>query len=90
MKTGTLITFVLTTAFLGLISVAIFLRKILIWLITVYQATAKIETRLRCCFEPSCSEYAILAIKKYGVFKGVNKSIKRLKRCHPPGGIDYP
>lgn len=66
------------------------LRYILIWLIRVYQRYAKSETRLRCCYTPSCSEYAILALKKYGLAVGTYKAVKRLLRCGPPGGIDYP
>lgn len=66
------------------------LRYIFIWFIRVYQRYAKSETRLRCCHTPSCSEYAILALKKYGLFIGCYKAINRLLRCGPPGGIDYP
>ncbi len=65
-------------------------RVWLIWLIRVYQHYAKPETRLRCCYTPSCSEYAILAIRKYGTIIGCTKAYKRLLRCNPPGGIDYP
>lgn len=66
------------------------LRFSLIWCVRVYQRYAKSETRLRCCMTPSCSEYAILALKKYGAIIGGIKTFKRLLRCHPPGGIDYP
>lgn len=66
------------------------LKYILIWFIRVYQRYAKAETRLRCCYIPSCSEYTILALKKYGVLLGGFKAAKRLLRCGPPGGIDYP
>jgi hypothetical protein len=43
-----------------------------------------------CRFYPTCSQYAIESIKKYGVIKGGIKSIKRILRCHPfnPGGYD--
>ncbi|MCX5686884.1 MAG: membrane protein insertion efficiency factor YidD [Candidatus Omnitrophica bacterium] len=47
--------------------------------------------KLQCCrFYPSCSEYAADAIGKYGVVKGVFKSIKRIIRCNPfsRGGYD--
>lgn len=47
----------------------------------------------RCCrFYPSCSAYAVLAIKKYGPFKGLLKAIWRILRCNPfsKGGIDFP
>lgn len=65
------------------------LRALLIWCILVYQAKAPDDVRLRCVYTPSCSEYAIAALKKYGVIRGVVKIIKRLWRCHPPnGGID--
>lgn len=66
------------------------LRFSLIWFVRVYQHYAKSETRLRCCMTPSCSEYAILAFKKYGAIWGGIKTWKRLLRCHPPGGVDYP
>ncbi len=66
------------------------LKYILIWFIRVYQRYAKSETRLRCCYTPSCSEYAILALKKYGALIGSIKAVRRLLRCGPPGGIDYP
>lgn len=75
---------------LQIIVIVLTLKYILIWFIRVYQRYAKSETRLRCCYTPSCSEYAILALKKYGVCIGSIKAIKRLLRCGPPGGIDYP
>ncbi|SHK29993.1 membrane protein insertion efficiency factor YidD [Thermocrinis minervae] len=45
-----------------------------------------------CRYYPSCSEYAIMAVEKYGAFKGMYKAIKRVLRCHPlaKGGVDYP
>lgn len=42
-----------------------------------------------CRFVPSCSEYAILAIRKYGAIKGSWLAGKRLMRCHPWGGSGY-
>ena len=63
----------------------------LIWCVHLYQNKASDATRLKCVFEPSCSEYMILAVNKYGFFRGVYKGIRRLQRCHPPnGGKDYP
>ena len=71
--------------------IAILFKKTVIWFIHLYQNKASDKTRLRCVFEPSCSEYMILAIEKYGTIVGIVKGIKRLLRCHPPnGGIDYP
>jgi uncharacterized protein len=46
----------------------------------------------RCRFYPSCSEYFILAVKKYGVLSGSVRGVWRILRCHPfhPGGYDPP
>lgn len=67
------------------------MKKLLIKLIRYYQNHAPKELRDACLYTPSCSEYMILAIEKYGVIKGVLKGIKRILRCKPPnGGEDYP
>lgn len=42
-----------------------------------------------CRYAPSCSEYAIQAITKYGAVKGSWLATKRLMRCHPWGGSGY-
>ena len=43
-----------------------------------------------CRFRPTCSEYAMQAIQKYGALKGGYLAIRRILRCHPfnPGGYD--
>jgi len=43
-----------------------------------------------CRFQPTCSAYAVEALQKYGLWKGIFFSAKRLLRCHPwhPGGFD--
>ena len=70
---------------------ALIAKRALIWLVHLYQNKASDATRLKCVFEPSCSEYMILAVNKYGFLKGVIKGVRRLLRCHPPnGGVDYP
>lgn len=45
-----------------------------------------------CKFHPTCSEYAELAIKKYGPVQGIRKAFARVMRCNPRavGGVDYP
>ena len=45
-----------------------------------------------CKYHPSCSEYAVLAIRKHGVFRGGAKAGWRLLRCNPwsHGGVDHP
>ena len=58
------------------------MRKIVIWLINVYQ---KIPLRAHssCVFLPTCSEYTKEAVLKYGVFIGLYKGFRRILRCHP-------
>ena len=59
--------------------------------VLMYKAFAPLEVRDRCRFEPTCSTYMILAIKKYGLFIGAFKGLRRIARCKPPNsGIDYP
>ena len=74
-----------------LLAVIIFARHIAIWLVRLYQNIAPASIRNRCRFEPSCSQYMIIALKKYGFFKGLKKGFSRLRRCKPPnGGTDNP
>lgn len=42
-----------------------------------------------CRYTPTCSQYAIEAIQKYGPFKGMWLAVKRILRCHPWGGSGY-
>jgi len=45
-----------------------------------------------CRYYPTCSQYSIEAVEKYGVFKGLLKSFWRILRCNPfsKGGVDKP
>lgn len=73
------------------VTMFIFAKHIIIFLIRLYQRYMPYDIRCNCLFVPNCSEYMILAIEKYGVCKGVRKGINRLLRCHEPnGGVDYP
>jgi len=42
-----------------------------------------------CRYNPTCSDYAVQAIQKYGPFKGGWLAVKRIARCHPWGGHGY-
>ena len=42
-----------------------------------------------CRFTPTCSSYALEALKRYGLFKGVMLAIRRIMRCYPWGGSGY-
>lgn len=46
-------------------------------------------TPASCRYTPTCSEYAVLALKKYGPAKGLYLVVKRIFRCHPWGGSGY-
>jgi uncharacterized protein len=68
----------------------IILKRIMIGMIKVYQAYSKRNGRSNCRFYPTCSQYSLEAFEKYGFFKGMYLSFKRIIRCHPfnPGGYD--
>ena len=65
------------------------MKYILIWLIKCYQKIPG-PWHNYCRFKPTCSEYAIGALKEFGAFKGCYLSIKRIIRCNPhsKGGYD--
>lgn len=64
--------------------------KLLIVVIKAYQRFVSPLFPPACRFYPTCSEYFIQALKKYGFLKGSLLGVKRLFRCHPfhPGGYD--
>ncbi|MDD2401896.1 MAG: membrane protein insertion efficiency factor YidD [Clostridia bacterium] len=66
------------------------LNKIFIVIIRFYQKYISPLKGATCRFYPTCSQYAIEAIEKYGLFKGMILSIKRILKCNPyhPGGYD--
>ncbi|MCM8761136.1 MAG: membrane protein insertion efficiency factor YidD [Candidatus Omnitrophica bacterium] len=66
------------------------MRKVIIEAIKFYRNYLSCMNIQCCRFYPSCSEYAIEALQKYGVVKGLFKSIGRITRCHPfcKGGYD--
>ncbi|RKY78487.1 membrane protein insertion efficiency factor YidD [candidate division KSB1 bacterium] len=66
------------------------MRRILTFLIRFYQKVISPGLPATCRFYPTCSEYSIQALEKYGFVKGTILSVKRVSRCHPwnPGGYD--
>jgi uncharacterized protein len=60
-----------------------------IGLIKIYQLIISPILGPKCRYTPSCSHYAVQALKKYGVFKGSWLAVKRIARCHPWGGHGY-
>jgi len=66
------------------------MSSLAIFLIKIYQKVISPLKPRTCRFYPTCSEYSIQALKKYGFIKGSYKSIKRILKCNPfnPGGYD--
>lgn len=69
------------------------IRKILIFCLLVpiffYRKCISPMTPPCCRFTPTCSQYAIEAIRKHGPFYGLYLAIRRILRCHPWGGSGY-
>lgn len=64
------------------------MKKVIIWIIKLYQRIPG-NWHYMCRFEPTCSNYAIKAIDKYGTIKGLKLTFKRLAKCRPGGGSGY-
>jgi uncharacterized protein len=67
------------------------LRGIFVAPIRLYQRTISPGLPARCKYHPSCSEYAVQAVRRYGVLRGVVLAGWRLLRCNPwsHGGVDF-
>jgi len=97
---GTLITslflhgFYLFFAFLGygILGLMLFSKGVIIELVRLYQHYAPERIRRKCIFKPTCSEYMILALEKYGLLRGLYKGIYRMFfKCKGfYYSIDYP
>ncbi|WP_333860962.1 membrane protein insertion efficiency factor YidD [Clostridium sp.] len=66
------------------------MKKFLIFLIKIYRKYISLLKIPSCRFYPTCSQYALEALQKYGIIKGGFMSIKRILRCNPfcAGGYD--
>lgn len=62
----------------------------LVWVLRAWHALPRIDT-VRCRFHPTCAEYAITALQRFGLMRGTALAVGRLGRCHPwnPGGVDH-
>ena len=69
------------------------LRKLLTYFLLLpiyfYKGAISPLTPPSCRFTPSCSTYAVEALRKHGPFKGLYLAIRRILRCHPWGGSGY-
>lgn len=59
------------------------MKKLLLWLIRFYRKGISPLTPPACRFIPTCSEYAMVAIERYGAWKGGWLTLRRLSKCHP-------
>ncbi|SDG46336.1 membrane protein insertion efficiency factor YidD [Chitinophaga filiformis] len=57
-----------------------------IWLIRIYQWGISPLLGAKCRYTPTCSQYGVEALQKYGLIKGGYLTIKRILSCHPWGG----
>lgn len=66
------------------------MKIVLIKLVKAYQRFISPLSVPRCRFYPTCSNYFLQAVEKYGAIKGSMKGVKRILRCHPfsKGGYD--
>ncbi|MCC8088956.1 MAG: membrane protein insertion efficiency factor YidD [Rikenellaceae bacterium] len=58
-------------------------------LIKFYQNFISPFTPAACRYTPTCSQYSLEAFKKYGIFRGMYLSVKRILSCHPWGGSGH-
>lgn len=69
------------------------IRQFFIWVLLLpvyfYRYCISPHTSPSCRFTPTCSEYAIQALKKYGPIQGSWLTLRRILRCHPWGGKGY-
>ena len=59
------------------------MKRVLLWIINFYRKGISPLTPPSCRFIPTCSEYAMEAIKRYGALKGGWLALRRLMKCHP-------
>lgn len=65
------------------------MRRVIIGAIRGYQLVVSPWLPAACRYEPSCSEYALTAVRRFGAFRGVWLCARRLLRCHPLGSRGY-
>lgn len=69
------------------------MRSLFVWLLSLpiyfYRYCISPLTPQSCRFTPTCSQYALEALRKHGPVRGLWLAIKRILRCHPWGGSGY-
>ncbi|MBX9816365.1 MAG: membrane protein insertion efficiency factor YidD [Proteobacteria bacterium SG_bin5] len=65
------------------------MTRFLILLVRLWQLGPSVILPSSCRYSPSCSAYAITALRRYGALKGSWLAVRRILRCHPWGGHGY-
>ena len=67
------------------------MRLAIVALIRLYQVLISPLLPPACRFYPTCSQYALVAVRDHGILRGLRLGLVRLARCHPwnPGGVDF-
>ncbi|MDR2763419.1 MAG: membrane protein insertion efficiency factor YidD [Tannerella sp.] len=69
------------------------MKRFFTWLLLLpvyfYRCCISPWTPPSCRYTPTCSEYAVQALKKHGALRGLWLTVKRIARCHPWGGSGY-
>ena len=66
------------------------MKRLLIWGIKGYRTFISPLLPSTCRFRPTCSQYTLEAVRRFGALKGMGLGLQRILRCHPfnPGGYD--
>ena len=78
---------------IGIVVLIVFSFALELFIISIVRLYRLLPLRShsRCRYTPTCSVYMIISLRKYGLFYGLFKGIRRICRCKPPyGGIDLP
>jgi len=68
------------------------LRAVVLAPVRLYQRTVSPALPARCKYHPTCSQYAVGAVRRFGILRGLVLAAWRLLRCNPwsHGGVDFP
>lgn len=66
------------------------MKRFLLWLIRFYRKNISPLSKPKCKYYPTCSEYGLIAVERFGAFKGGLLTLYRILRCNPfsKGGYD--
>ena len=65
------------------------MKRVVVAILAGYKRWISPALPIACRYLPTCSEYAMEAVERYGVARGIVMAAKRISRCHPWGGFGY-